>query len=372
MPEPVAWSYADDRRTHRIDTAVHRGRTLEFVIQERALEAEDPEEVFVERHALVDTWEARVHQLALETRLSLLGNYYKSAGVGWHPVRPALTRALDLSPLDLDAEGSVVEFHHYQSAESKHAVTLVAVHEDLPRGKRAMLARLDYSYPDVDGGNLQVLHPRLPPVLLRSALASQHLELRDLKFSKVRNDAGHGMDTRSWTALRAVLETIIVRLIDGRMGKAGDSPRTSVGRHDSLSAIEALAMQRRTRNAASAVERSFAVEDELGPGNAPVEGKKPSAMMEDLDANIVKAMNEPRLLALHGRYLKPGEDAALIQEGELAILRAMRAKRDAVEPTERHLVSLLEASLLLRYALTYRKRIDPEVINRVRHATAYL
>ena len=388
MPEPVAWSYVDDRRTHRVDTMIQRARTLEFVIQERDLGSDDPEDVYVERHALVDAWEARVHQLTLEARLALLGSYRRSAGVSWTPLRAPVGRALDLEPLDLDGEGSVVEFHHYQSDEGRHAVTLVAVHEDvrlrardapgrvavheeLPRGKRALLARLDYSYPDVDGGNLQLLHPRLPPVVYRSALASQHLELRELRFSKVRRVAGEGMGARSWTALRAVLETILARLVEGRLD-ATEEGRREAQRGDPITALEAIALARRTKNAANVITRTFAVDDEMGPTNAPVEGRKPAALMEELGDDIVKAMNEPRLLALHARFLPPGEDRRLIEEGELAILRAMRAKREAVPPRERHLVSLLEASLLLRRALMKRTRVDAEVINRVRHAGAYL
>lgn len=371
MPEPVAWSYVDDRRTHRVDTMLQRARTLEFVVQERDLASDDPDEVYVERHALVDAWEARVHQLTLEARLALLGSYRRSAGVSWTPLRAPVGRALDLEPLDLDGEGSVVEFHHYQSDEGRHAVTLVGVHEELPRGKRALLARLDYSYPDVDGGNLQLVHPRLPPVVYRSALASQHVELRELRFSKVRRRPGEGMDARSWTALRAVLETILARLVEGRLD-ATEEGRREAQRGDPVTALEALALARRTRNAANVITRTFAVDDEMGPTNAPVEGKKPAVLMEELGEDIVKAMNEPRLLALHGRFLLPGEDRRLIEEGELAILRAMRARREDAAPHERHLVSLLEASLLLRRALMKRTRVDAEVINRVRHAGAYL
>lgn len=371
MSEPVAWSYVDDRRTHRVDTTLRRGRTFEYVIEERALDSKDPDEVYVERHALVDPWESRVHQLTLEARLAMLGSYRKSAGVSWTPLRAPVGRTLDLEPLALDEDDRVVDFHHYQAKEGRHAVTLVGVHEVLPRGKRALLARLDYSFPDVGGGNLQLIHPRLPPVVYRSALASQHVELREMGFEKLRRDSSLAMDTRSWTALRAVLETILTRLLEGRLGNQEDA-HAKTGSHDALSALEALALARRTKNAANVVTRTFAVEDEMGPNNAPVEAKKPTIQMEDLGDDVLKAMNQPRLLALHQRFLPPGEDKRLIEEGELAILRAMRAKREEVPPHERHLVSLLEASLLLRRALIKRTRVDGEVINRVRHAAAYL
>lgn len=371
MPEAVTWAYVDDRRTHRVDTLLRRGRTLEYVIVERAIGNEDPGEVFEEVHALVEPWESRVHQLALEARISQLGNYYKSAGAGWHPVRAGVARALDLEPLDLEGEGSVVEFHHYQEKEGNHAVTLIGVHEELPRGRRSLLARLDYTYPHVDSGNLQLLHPRLPPPVFRSALASQHCELRELKFEKLHRAADLGMDARSWSALKAVLETILARLIEGRLGKANEAGPHET-RHDALSALEALALARRTRNASSSTARSFETEDELGPTASGVEGKKPTVMMEQLPSDILTAMNEPKLVALHARFLPPGEDARLIEEGDLAILRAMRRKREEVDPKERHLVSLLEASLLLRRALVKRTRVEPEVINRVRHARAYL
>lgn len=372
MTEPLAWTYVDEARTHRVETGLRRGRTLEYVIRETAIGCDDPEEAYEEVHALLEQWESRAHQLALETRLHLLGRYHRSAGAGWHPLRAPIAHVLDLEPLEVSDGSGSIEFHHYRAREGEHAVTLVAVHEELSRGTRTFLARLDYDYPQVDGGNLQVLHPRLPPPLFRSALASQHLELRELGFQKHSRGASAMMEPRAWTALRAVLETILVRLVEGRLEREGEAKAPTRGEPDPLRALEARVLARRAQNAASAAGPSYALEDEIGPGNAPVAGRAPALLMEELPTDIVKALEEPRLVALHARYLGPGEEARLMEEGELAILRAMRAKRDAVEPHDRHLVSLLEASLLLRRALRKRTPVDRDVITRVRHARAYL
>lgn len=372
MPEPVAWSYMDERRTHHVQTGLHRGRTLEFVITERDPSSPDESEVYVERHPLLDGWEARAHQMELEARLAQLGSYQRSAGLSWTPLRvPPTRRDVDLTPLTLDAPRGAVQFHHYQERGGKHAVTLVSVEEEMARGKRSFLARLDYSYPDVEGGNLQVLHPRLPPSILRSVLAAQHIELDQMHFEKVTD--GRGLGPRSWRALQSVLDALLDRLAEGRLGKDASGPDVGRGSdRDVIAMLEAMVVLRRSRNAASATDHRYETEDELGPLNASVEGKKPEVRMEELPDDIVVAMNEPRLLALHSRFLLPGEDARLIDDGELAILRAMRNKRNTVPPTDRHLVSLLEASLLLRRALTKRTSVDKEVIDRVRHARAYL
>lgn len=372
LVEPIAWSYVDDKQTHLVQTGLQRGRTLEFVITERDPQSADEAEIYVERHPLMDAWEARVHQLELEVRLTLLGSYQKSAGIGWTPLRvPATGRSLDLTPLDLETGGTGVEFHHYQAIEGKHAVTLIAVKEDMPKGPRSFVGRLDYSYPDVNGGNLQVLHPRLPPSVYRSVIAAQHLELRQLKFAKTPATQHGGLDPRSWTALKAVLDALLTRLVEGRLGKPGEA-NAAGGQRDVLATLEALAVMKKVKGAASHT-RAFEADEEIGLATAaPVEGKKPAAMMEELPEDILRAMTQPKLLALHGRFLGPGDDQRLIEEGELAILRAMRAKRDEVPPHERHLVSLLEASLLLRRALAKRTRVDKEVIDRVRHAGAYL
>jgi hypothetical protein len=369
MPEPTTWAYVDDRRTHEVRVALERGRTLDLVIRESAFGGAPRDEVYVERHTLAEPWEQKVHLLALETRLAQLGRYYKAAPGGWVAVRPATgPKTIELAALDLGEAQGTIEFHHFQ--EGTHAVSLVGVHQDTPRGKRSLLVRVDYEFPRTDGGNLQIVHAKLPAVLYKSALASLHLELAELRFRKLRPEEAHLGDPRSWAALRAALDGILARLANERHLDGFTDP---VGRP--LDARQLVAIQhaaRAAKGAASSRARTYDLDDEIGPGLAAVEGKKPEVMIEALPPDVFGALQEPRLVALHHRFLTPARETELFGRGERAIHIAMRELRGATRPDEQHLVSLLEASLLLRYAMQKRLPVDPDVIKRVVHARAYL
>lgn len=157
--------YVDAKRTHEVRVSIERQRALEFVVRESAYGERDPLATYEERRAITEPWETKMLQMRLEARLALLGAYYRQAPGGWAPIRPAQAgQPIDLTPLDVGGAPGLLEFHHFTGPD-RQAVTLLGVHQETPRGRRAFLARLDYTFPDTDGGRLHVLHAQLPPAV---------------------------------------------------------------------------------------------------------------------------------------------------------------------------------------------------------------
>ena len=373
MAAQQAWVYVDDRRTHIVRAAIVNGPPLEFVIKESAFGASREDEAYTVPHRMMDRWESKLLQMRLETRLTLLGNYYRSENGGpWSPVRAAGPTAgrLDLAPIALHEDGHV-DFHHYGKPSEHRAVTLVGVPQETPEGTRYVLARLDFAFPDVEGGHLQLIHGRLPPAVYRSAVAALHLELLELGIEKAKPREGHvSADPRWWAALQAVLDAVLERLVEGRVGKG--EPPGSPRRRDHAAVAQAMGALKDAKGAFGAGAK-FDTEYELDPASQGVEGRKPEVLLDEVQATLLGVLNDPRLLRLHERMLPGGETPRLIGEGELAIKAAMKKKREAARPDEQHLVSILEASLLVRSALSRKGgKVDLEVVERLKHAPAWL
>jgi hypothetical protein len=365
----------DDRRTHEVRAAVRGGSSRAFVVRERALDSQDPSETFEVTHVLHEPWEWRMHQLALEARLSLLGRYQRAVvgQPGWSPIAaPPPGKGLDLVPLAVDDESVRLQFHHYAQHGAQHTVTIVGVpleHE------RFSLARLDYAFPDVNGGNLLILHPKLPLPVYRSVLAAQHLELIELGMRKIggREDGPMSSDPRWWAAMQACLDALLSRLVEGRIGKPGDPRQQGLdGVAGVIGRLEAAALKKKLRTVATR-GRAFETEDEIGLANASAaEGKKPEAMIDDLPADVTAPLRDPRLHAIVGRFLAPDDQARVVDEGERAIKDAMKRVRARTRPEQQHLLSLVEASLLVRSAMKRRgAKLDMDTLNTLRHAPAY-
>lgn len=381
MPEPAAWFYVDDARTHAIRVRLEREPSLRLVIRESALGRDDPEvEAYVETHLLSQRWETRLHLVALERRLASLGRYRRmTAGKSaWERVaRPPIAGGesatgdllADLKPLYVRDSG--VRFYHYENPGSPHAVTLVGVPRSTPRGERLVLARLDFSFPDVEGGHLQLVHAQLPPSVYQSALASLHLELAEQGFHVAKRPrSGVASDARWWAALQAVLDSVLERLLAGRVGKGDVSGRS--GESAEAKAARAAIAGVVAAGGLFGGERQYDVEDpDLGPASA-VHAKRGEKDFDHLDATILHLVHDPKLQALHDRYL-PGETPRLLEEGELAIIDAIHDLKERTPPAEWHLVSILQASLLVRYAIGKRgRKLDVEALELLKHAPAWL
>lgn len=368
MSAGPAYRYVDERRTHEVRSWFERGAMLDFVVEERAFGSESKEEAYRERRAVREPWEAKLHQMALEARLALLGKYHRGDAHGWAPVRPAQASApIDLAALALDGSPDAIEFHHFEAPHGR-AITLAGVREETARGPRWALARLAYAFPDVDRGDLRLVHPKLPTPVYRSVVAAQHVELRDLGHRKLPAQARNLLEPRAWRTLRGALDDTLSLLVERGVATL----RNDRGVAMDTKAVAAMQEALRASADAASRTRAYDVEDELDPAASVVAGKRPSVMMDQTDADVMAALRAPALLALHARLLRAGEEARLMDAGERAIALAMRALRERTRADEQHLVSILEASLLLRHALAKRVPVDPNVVTRVKHAAALL
>ena len=319
------WLYVDDRRTHEVHAGVRGG--VEFVVKESAFANDDAEEVAESVHRIQEPWEGQYFLLDLEKRLSLLGRYWRldvqARQAGWTPVRPADPFAsLDLRPVvGAPFEGRVA-FHHYHQPGADD-VLVMGVAQPAPRGARRMLAALAFPFPDADAGELRLLHARLPDAPARSVLAREQLALQA---------GGHA---------KLVLPRDLVR------AHGQDGPRL----------------------AAEAYARALRRVSQGGWGKARAGREVP---VDEVYTDYAAALADPRLIALHARFLAAGEEDALLAAGEAAIRRFTQRKRLEVEERDQHLLTLLEASLLARDGLRASAGVDPEVAALVRRFAYYL
>lgn len=373
MGGSAPWLYVDDKRTHELRVSVEPGRPATLVVRECAFGGSPIADQLTMRVPYAEPSEREELEKRLERKLALLGTYFRAGTRGWVRLASAPTEAAELAPLSLSgsSEGAL-EFHHY-NGDDRRATTLVAVHRETPRGRRTLLVRLDYTFPDTDGGELHVIHNALIPPLYRSALAGLHLELRERGLRKVTSDARHAADPRTWAALQAALDAILGRLVQA--ADARDEAailRDPSGRPLDARAVVVAVQAMKRANGAASHARDYDVTDEIDPRAGPAQARPPDVLIDEIPADVATALHEPKLLALHARFLAPGQEADLLARGERAILAATREVRQKARPDEQHLVSLLEASLMLRHAFAKRVPVDPEIIHRVQHARAYL
>ena len=319
------WLYVDDRRAHQVHAGLRGG--TEFVVRESAFANDDPDEVADWARRVAEPWEAQFYLLELEKRLALLGRYWRfdaaQPDVGWTAVRGADPfEGLDLRPVQGAPFEGRVAFHHYHQTGAQDVV-LATLAQPTPRGPRHLLATLTLAFPDAEGGDLQLLHPRLPDAPARSLLAREHLALRAGGHAKLVDAAdfarAHGADAARARdeAYRAALQ----RLSEGAWGRA-----------------------RR--------------------------GREPP--VDAVYTDYATALADPRLMALHARFLAPGEEETLLAAGEPAIRRFIQRQRQACEARDQHLLTLLQASLLARDGLRAHAAVDPEVAALVRRFSHYL
>lgn len=321
------WLYVDERRTHEVHAGVRGGR--EFVVKEAAFGNIEPSEVMFTLQALEEPWEAVLALKQLESRLALLGAYWRrdiEAGPQWTRLHPDPMATLDLRPTRVGILEGRVAFRHYWR-KGAPAVVLIEVAQPAPGGPRSLLAVLSHEFPDVDDGELTLLHARLPPAPARSILAREHLRLVEAGYAKLVEPVdltlAHGGD-----ALREARESgerALVRISEGRFGK---------GRVDA-------------------------------PRELPVDG---------LYTDYMGALTDPRVLALHARFLDVGEEERLLAAGEVAIKKAIGRKREQARGQDQYLLTILQASLLAREGLRggHSTTVDPEVAALVRRFSYYL
>jgi hypothetical protein len=306
----------DQARTHEVRFAVDAGV---LTVVESAVGESDPAASLVTRQRVVDEWEATSHRAELEARLGMLGAYWRSDGSGWRNV-PRRSAIVDLRPVDVELQperhAAVHAFHHPAKAD-RMLLALPAA------SSRAMLAELELRALAPTAARL--LHSGLPAGPMRSLLAHEHLRA---------HDAGYGK-------LRTATELAFVYGPDWRT-------RFTAAIRVGLDRIRAEPAWREDAEAAK------------------------SAHDPTLEARAHALLLDPRLAIVSARFLGPGEEEDLLRAGSSFIERAIAGKRRGARSAEQHLLSVLEASLLLRERLRRHASLETELVERVHRLSYYL
>lgn len=300
--------YLDEARTHSVRVSLV-GSTLTIV--ESAFGDPDPASMLRSTHTIQDAWEVTFHRAELEARLSALGNYWRTDGGLWKRVPSA--RQINVEPFQL-GPASIHHFHH----PTKFARTLLAV--PASAAGRSLLAELETE--SLEPREARLLHRSIARGPLRSLVARTHVDATAAGYSQLRqaNEFAFLYGPEWQTKLARAIREGVERLATGE---------------------------------------SFAA---------------PKPAIEQMSGNVVsrELLDDPRLTRIHARFLAAGEEEDLIVRGEHAIRRAIALKRKSANASEQHLLSILEASLLLREGVRGRNLIDPEAIDRVHRLAFYL
>ena len=332
LPRPRHWVYLDDARTHEVHAqlAPRPGEYL-LAMTEFPAGSRDPAEALVDERHLDTTEQVRLALSELEQRLSLSGTYFRAdvEDMRWSPLQaPAGARKVDLRafeaalPASAGAPAAKLTFHHFHaSARNRDALIIALPRADLAT-PRSILAQLDFDFPHVDAGDLKVLHTRLAPGTLRSAVVKQHMDLPSHGYSKLvepkdyERAFGNGWVERT----REVFRKAAARVFS----LAPPPPPPPVGRDHAYIAAERLQ----------------------------------------------KVVVHPKLKALRDRYLKPDEAETLLQGGELIIRRHVQVRRKRADHHIIYDLSLLESLLLVEYGLRRGQQalLDEEGAKLLRYA----
>lgn len=314
--------YLDEARTHQVHAHVlPDGPGFRFVTREAPC-SQAAASLFIESAVRFrDAWEAKFHVADLEGRLASIGRYWRQeAGrPGWLPVhRNPATPRVDLRCLDLGGPVAGASFHPFHHAGEGRDRLLVALPRKGAGAGTWALAELEFAYPRFEEGTLGLLHGALPAPVLRSVLAREHISAAQRGYEKLTQPAEFALAYGpTWRErLLRTFEAVVTRIVTWR-------PK------------------------------------EEEPAPAPTPGPEPGL-------DYASALTHPRLLEVHRRFLKPGEEDALLRAGVPAIRRAVASKRRSAAHSEQHLLSALEASLLVRHAIASKTQVDPEAARLLR------
>lgn len=321
------WLYVDEALSHEVHAGIRPGAPEAFVAREAAYGSGDPGEMIETVLPIQETWDAHLFHRELETRLGLLGRYWKhdARRPGWTrlPSAPA-TLSVDLREVDVQLFPGDANFYHFHTRGSPDVV-VVRLPLFQPNGLRYLLARATLEFPDAVRGDIQLVHARLPLTPMRSVLIAQHRDLATRGYAKVvRPQDFAGVHGPTWQGgLLECYRGILDRIGRGQFGTLAH------GDHE-----------------------------------------KP---IDEVYTDYVKWLNDPRVGALHARFLSPDEEARIMSGGEEFIKQAIARKRAHAPPEDQILLVVLEASLLARDGLRHgNHKVDPEVAALVRRFAYYL
>jgi hypothetical protein len=172
-------------------------------------------------------------------------------------------------------------------------------------GGRHALAELAFRFPKVDTADLRVLHTRLTPATLKSTLVQQHMELPRQGFSKL-------IDARDYQAAYGDDWVETTRTV---FGKAADRVLHGDPR-----------------------------------ANGPLMTTSGAPAPPGIETTL-QALQSTRTAMLKARFLAAGEGDTAVRAGEHVIRRLVNTKRRTFPHTAAYEISVLEATLLLEFAV---------------------
>lgn len=309
-PQEGWWRYVERGRHHEV---IARWRVAEGEIVVRESSPLVPGLAVEQAQRITQPWEARLALWLLESRLSQLGEYWRERSIarGWLRIgRPVNAPVIDLRANQIVDASLIPVAHHYFDEHGGGDTLIAALKAAQP--ERFVVIRAEMDVPSLDLGRIDVVHPMLPGPLVRSVVAREQIGLAQAGLPKLvtREDYhrafGAGGDKRAARLVGAVVD----RMRDGQL----ERPRTV-------------------------------------------------AAVEDVYQEFLGWLSDPRLLALHHRFLVGTEEDEVLAGGPPMIRKLIAAKRAGADHHEQHLLTILEASLLARERLQSGKldRRDPEV-----------
>ncbi len=374
------WAYVDAQRTHDVRAGILDAPRLRFVVRQCAFGGTDNAEVHVVSIPIETSWEGTRLVRELEARLAHLGSYWcwQTGGTSWTLLGATpVVDPPDIHPLAIEGVADVVEFHHFRHPARPRTTILVGMPHVTGAGTRFVLARVEVSPRPRDEPALTILHSRLPPVVYRSVLFAECVSLQKEGYSKETTAQTAGTATLWWKDLLTVLDGIVAKLQEGRTIDPDWRPewRNAKG----IVPVGRAGMAAAGPGAASVMARDmgggrdYDVETEdLGRAGA-AKGKAPGVMIDDSGEDARTILADPRLIALRARFLTDAQTLQILDGGERVIRDEIKRIRAKVAPREQHLVSIVEAALLVRNTLGKRgKKPDVDALRVLRHAPAYL
>lgn len=310
----VAVNYYDEMRTHEVAARLdRRGNGLFLRIDERPFESASEDETLTREHALATPMAAQFAIHELEERLAATGaQYYRldpqTRRVDALPA--ALSGVVDLRYHEVEVPGDdarpfvPLRVHHFHRRDGVTRLDMSLPRLDVA-DERYVLATVEFAFPDPNESTLKIVHPRLAPGTLRHQWVDTHIDLPKSGFRKLVTDTdysrtfGDGWE-RMW---RNAVQGSFYRLLEES-------------------------------------EKALAVAEEPA-----------LAFQGDLITALERAFESKLVDRVRATHLAPGEDDRLIAAGEIEIRRWVQNKRRAATPDEQHHLSLVEATLLVQYAV---------------------
>lgn len=324
--------YLDDGKTHEVHAQVRpRPKDIHFQVTELPAGSADAAEAIVAERVLGTSQQLDLAMRELEERLALSGTYYRAdaADGRWELVAPLpAARALDLRAHEVAmpgmAAGVKMGLHHFHGG-ARDALLISVPRQDAP--DRSILAQLEFEFPQVDAGQMKLLHSRLTPAMLKSRLVASHIELPRQGYAKLvdTSDYARAFGSGWLERTRATFRLAAARVLGVPAQRA--EPAATDPSHARLARVDA--------------------------------------------ARAEEALASPRVLALRARFLDGPDVDRIMREGELGIRRHVNTRRKRADHRALYELAILEASLLVEYGLRANEPtlVDEEGMKLIRYAS---